>query len=416
MKPCVHSETGKLEGVILHRPGPEVENMTPVNAERALYSDILNLSVASREYEQLSRILGLYTSTFEVRDLLSTILEKDKVREELVKRICKNEGVPETTPDLLALSPKELSKSFIEGLPLKKDTLTRFLSPEEFALRPLHNFFFTRDSSITLHDRVLIAKMASKVREREAMIMESIFRHHPELHAETVNPVDCNYCDPEISIEGGDVLVARNDITLVGSGTRTSSQGIDFILDRLRESSDPHHVIVQELPAKPESFIHLDMAFTILSNEHCMVYEPLIMKPNRHRTVHIHIEEGRVVDIRNVKNIPDTLADLGMELEPIYCGGSHDKILQEREQWHSGTNFFALAPAQLIAYERNVNTLEAMNRKGYEIFRAKDVLSGKTEPPESGKWVISIEGSELARGGGGPRCMTMPVRRSKLTH
>jgi arginine deiminase len=113
-----------------------------------------------------------------------------------------------------------------------------------------------------------------------------------------------------------------------------------------------------------------------------------------------------------VKNIPDTLAELGMELEPIFCGGSRDRVLQEREQWHSGTNFFALAPGQVIAYERNVHTLDAVSRKGYEIHRAKDVLGNKTEPEPEGKWVITIEGSELARGGGGPRCMTMPFRRS----
>ena len=229
MKPGIISETGKLEGVIVHTPGPEIENMTPVNAERALYSDILNLSVASREYDQLIGILDLYTRTFQVKDLLSDILQKESLREELINSICRNENATETIPYLLTLKAGELAMNFIEGVALKKDTLTRFLSSEDFALRPLHNFFFTRDACICIQDRVLISKMASKVRERESLIMEAIFNHHPEFRSETVNPVDCNYCDTGISIEGGDVLIAREDITLVGTGPRTSSQGIDLI-------------------------------------------------------------------------------------------------------------------------------------------------------------------------------------------
>ena len=109
----INSEIGRLRAVLIHEPGPEVENMSPATAERALYSDILNLSVASREYEQLSGILNRYTQTYQVLDLLSAILEKDEVKEELVKKICKNEGVPETVNDLLQLNSGGISPANI---------------------------------------------------------------------------------------------------------------------------------------------------------------------------------------------------------------------------------------------------------------------------------------------------------------
>jgi arginine deiminase len=145
-----------------------------------------------------------------------------------------------------------------------------------------------------------------------------------------------------------------------------------------------------------------------------MVYEPLILRPNKYETVHIKLENGEVSRIQNVKNIPEVLSNLGMEMELLYCGGRKDSIIQEREQWHSGANFFAVGPGKVLGYSRNVHTLEDMNQNGYEIIRAKDVLAGNVNPDEYKRFVITIDGSELARGGGGARCMTMPVKRKKI--
>ncbi len=412
----VDSEIGELEAVILHSPGHEVESMTPANAQRALYSDILNLSVAQYEYRQLEGVLSKLTTTFQVRALLQEVLEDEKFKQKLVDQICAAGKILHIREQLLDLPSAELSRQLIEGTELRYESLTNFLSEERYAMRPLHNFFFTRDSSMTIRDTVLIGKMARSVRERESLIMDAIFSHSEHVTAPTINPDSFYNIGAETTIEGGDVIVARHDITIIGNGARTTTQGIDFIINQFKQRKEHHFIIVQQLPRKPESFIHLDMVFTILDRDQCMVYEPVIMHPGSYLTILIELDNGKVRRIEKRSGLLQCLGELGMDLTPILCGGNTDSWISEREQWHSGANFFAIAPGKVIGYERNIYTLEAMNKKGYEIIPAIDVINNSVNPANYNKYVITIEGSELARGGGGARCMTMPVRRRTLEH
>ena len=406
----IRSEVGILETVILHTPGAEVENMTPETAERALYSDILNLNIALAEYNQLKGVLSKVTETLELRNLLFDILVIPESRENLLNNICKNEQNPKVKIFLQELPADELTRMLIEGVPMKKNNLTRYLSKNRYDLMPLHNFFFMRDPAVCLDGKVLISKMAGMVRERESIIMESIFLHHPRFGVPVINPLNAE--DGEnVTIEGGDVIVAREDVLLIGTGTRTTSQGIDFLMSYFLKEKKHKHIIVQELPDKPESFIHLDIVFTFLDDNLCMVYEPVILSQNKLQTVHIIIDNGRVVSIYNEENLMIALKNLGFELEPVICGGTSDPWIQEREQWHSGTNFFAIAPGKVIGYARNTYTIEELSNHGFEVIKASSVIRGDTHPDDYKKCVITIGGSELSRGGGGARCMTMPVSR-----
>ncbi len=412
----VNSEIGKLNGVIIHVPGPEVENMTPENAERALYSDILNLSIALPEYNNFMGVLKKYSNVFEVRELLVDIIKDEQVKNKLISRICKHEHHEDddVCQFIERINDDDLAHQLIEGVEMKKDTLSRFLDDERYCINPLPNFFFTRDASFSMGNEVVISKMANGVRDREAIIMDAIFKYHPSFKAQTVNPVRRYDKSGKGSIEGGDVLIARDNVFLIGTGDRTSPQGIDALVEHLKTKPGVQHIIVQELPYKPESFIHLDMTFTFLDRDKCMIFEPLIIEASRFLTIHITVEGNKVTSIKEETNMLSALRKLGIDLEPIYCGGQNDRYIMEREQWQSGANFFALEPGKVIGYARNTNTIEAMNKHGFEILTAKDIMKGKFDLNDYKKAVVTIQGNELSRGGGGARCMTMPVNRNEV--
>lgn len=411
----VSSEIGRLDAVLLHPPGAEVENMTPRNVQRALYSDILNLSIAREEYRQLQGVLSKVADVYIMDDLLAKVLDNIESRTGLLQRICVSEDATDYYGLLLDMPSRTLAKVLIEGLPARIDTLTAFLKNEYYALYPLYNFYFTRDAAVTIGGSALVCRMANKVRMRESYIMDAIYRSSGVFDCKVVDANDFQPQNSPIMMEGGDIIVAREDILLLGNGCRTSSQGIDFMIERFRREHDKgrYHVIVQQLPSEPESFIHLDMVFTFLDRDKCMIFEPLILGDNQYQTVHITISDGKVSKITSAPDILTVLRRLGMDLEPVVCGGP-DEWDQEREQWHSGANCFAFAPGKVITYARNIHTLEELDRAGFNVVSADDVISGKVHVDGDGQYAVTVAGSELPRGGGGARCMTMPLSRREV--
>ena len=276
-----------------------------------------------------------------------------------------------------------------------------------YLLHPLYNLLVTRDASSTVYGRVLINSMSFEVRERETLLYDSIFRHF--FGVETLNASEWN---PEARTEGGDVQIASPDLLCIGQGIRTNAKGIDYLAQTFARERDHFNILVQELPLKPESFIHLDMVFTFLGQHRCMVFEPLLKKDGIFAdkdTTLITIDNGKI-SYRRVDNMLSGLHSLGWDIEPVFCGGN-DPWVQLREQWHSGANFFALGDDKVMGYRRNTHTVDALDKAGYAVLNAEDIISGKTDMNDYERFVAVFPGSELPRAGGGARCMTMPIWR-----
>ncbi|MBR1625777.1 MAG: arginine deiminase [Bacteroidales bacterium] len=404
----VFSEIGQLNGVILHTPGTEIEQMTPETIGHALYSDILNLNIAQKEYSYFQKVLSSWCRTYEVTDLLAQVLQDDKAKQELLNKILEREKKTFLFLELIDKDAETLSKYLIEGYPYIEGKHPLEYKEKRFVLEPLYNLFFTRDASSSIYDRVLIHSMRTTVRDRESFIMEAVFRH--VFLTETINP---KLYSAETTTEGGDCLIAKDDILFVGNGLRTNAKGIEFLASWYAARKPKQKILVQQLPQIRDSFIHLDMVFNFLDKDKCIVYEPLICKRNTSfSTTLINIDGGNIT----YKDFPcfmDATEYLGFDLEPVACGGN-DLWNQEREQWHSGANFFCMGEGKIIGYARNTHTIDNLNKHGFEVIKAEDVVKGNVDLKTKNKFVVTVEASELPRGCGGARCMTMPVSRQRV--
>lgn len=400
----VKSEIGKLKKVMLHRPGQELEHLVPEDLERLLFDDIPYLKTAKIEHDMFAEIMqGQGVEVVYLEDLTAEVLKNPEKKEQFVREFIAEGGASATKvreqlyeylmniADEKELVLKTMSGIRASELNVKMSCpLVSLVKKEsQFLLDPIPNLYFTRDPFACIGNGVSLNHMYSRIRRRETLYGKYILKYHPDFAGKVPFYYDRAM---DFAIEGGDILNLSNKVIAIGISQRTTPEAIEILAQNIfaDETSEIETIIALDIPSV-RAFMHLDTVCTQVDHDKFTIH-PGIMQTLRIFEIKPGDQKGQLKVTESDAMLSDILAKY-LELDKvtlIKCGGK-DRIASEREQWNDGSNTLCIEPGKVVVYDRNYVTNDILRQHGIE--------------------VLEMASSELSRGRGGPRCMSMPLER-----
>ncbi|HYO38742.1 MAG TPA: arginine deiminase [Nocardioidaceae bacterium] len=402
----VDSEVGRLRTVLLHRPGPELQRLTPRNNDKLLFDGIPWVSRAQDEHDAFAQALrDRDVEVLYLTELLTETLQSEAAREHAIAGVLSSLHLGDTLRRYLDAAlhdqaPDELSRFLTAGV--RNDEVrgghglvTSLLASDDFLIDPLPNLLFTRDSSVWVRDRVAITSLAMPARERETQLTGLIYAEHPRF-AGTATIRGREH------VEGGDVLLLAPGVLAVGVGERTTPAGAERLARQVIGAGLASTVLAVPI-AQERATMHLDTVCTMVDVDKIVMY-PNVADTLTAYAVTVADGAGAPAGSRGDADLVLQVADAepflvaaakAMSIDTLHqIDTGLDPVTAEREQWDDGNNTLAISPRVAVAYERNVETNSRLEEAGIE--------------------VVAISGAELGSGRGGPRCMSCPISREPL--